>query len=154
VGARINVSGRGFTAQDVIYVDNTPTRTVFRVGELPEFFVPALDPNKNYQVVINGSAGNSPVGTFRIDASSVQVVPGSLTLRTGDRQTLTFTVPNAAPVGGLLLDITTDVPEGVIMPEVVIPAGQNSVSVTVEGGKAGNGNLFLKVMAPGKSPSR
>jgi hypothetical protein len=30
------------------------------------------------------------------------------------------------------------------MPEVVVPEGQTSVSVTVEGGKPGSGSLFLK----------
>jgi hypothetical protein len=59
-------------------------------------------------------------------------------------------VPNAAGTGGQLLDITTDVPDAVIMPEVVIPAGQNSVSVTVEGGKAGSGSLFLKGYGAGE----
>ena len=29
VGARVSVRGRGFTPQDIIYFDNTPTRTVF-----------------------------------------------------------------------------------------------------------------------------
>jgi len=95
----------------------------FRVGESLSFFVPALDPNKNYQVVINGSAGNSrsaPFASMRARPGG----PGSLTLRTGDRQTLTFTVPNAAPVGGLLLDITPMCRRAWSCPEVVIPAGR------------------------------
>ncbi|MSU69637.1 MAG: cell surface protein [Opitutaceae bacterium] len=144
VGARISVVGRGFTAQDVIYVSNTATRTVFESPNSLSFFVPALEPSKNYPVTIGSATGSTPVGTFRIDPSNVQVIPGSLALRTGERQSLTFTVPIAAPAGGLLLDITTDLPEGVIMPEVVIPAGQNTVTVFVEGGKAGSGSLFLK----------
>jgi len=150
VGSRISVLGRGFTAQDVIYVDNTAARTVFESPNAISFFVPALDANKNYKVTLNGSAGNSPVGTFRIDPSTLQVSPSSLTLRTGEKQVITFTVPNAAGTGGQLLDITTDVPEAVIMPEVVVPAGQNSVSVTIEGGKAGNGSLFLKGYGSGE----
>ena len=52
--------------------------------------------------------------------------------------------------GGTLLDVTTDVPESVIMPEVVIPQGQTYVSVTVEGGKTGTGNLFLKGFGSGE----
>lgn len=150
VGARISVLGRGFTPQDVVYVDTTAARTVFESPNALSFFVPALDANKNYKVAINGTSGNSPVGTFRIDPSTLQVSPSALTLRTGERQTITFTVPNAAPAGGLLLDVTTDVPDAVIMPEVVVPAGQSSVSVTVEGGKAGTGSLFLKGYGSGE----
>jgi hypothetical protein len=150
VGARISVLGRGFTPQDAIYLDTTAARTVFESPNALSFFVPALEANRNYKVAINGTSGNSPVGTFRIDPSTLQVSPSSLTLRTGEKQTLTFSVPNAAPAGGLLLDVTTDVPDAVIMPEVVVPEGQTSVSVTIEGGKAGTGSLFLKGYGSGE----
>jgi hypothetical protein len=144
VGARISVVGRGFTPQDVIYLDNTPVRTVFESPNALSFYVPGLPAGQNYKVMLGGASGNSPVGTFRIDASSVTVSPASLNLHSGERQPVTFTVPNAAPPGGLLLDLTTDVPESVIMPEVIVPDGQNSVTVTVEGGRPGRGSLFLK----------
>jgi hypothetical protein len=144
VGARISVLGRGFTPQDVVYFDNSPARTVFESSSALSFFVPALPAGQNYHVMLGSPAGNSPVGTFRVDASSITVSPSALTLRTGERQPITFSIPNAAPSGGLLLDVTTDVPESVIMPEVLVPQGQTSVTVTVEGGKPGTGSLFLK----------
>lgn len=150
VGARISVLGRGFTPQDVLYFDNTPARTVFESPNSLSLFVPALEANRNYRISLSSAAGNSPVGTFRIDASSLSVSPTAITLRTGERQPITFSVPNAAPPGGLLLDVTTDVPESVIMPEVIVPQGQNSVTVTVEGGKPGTGSLFLKGYGSGE----
>ncbi|MEO6875376.1 MAG: cell surface protein [Opitutaceae bacterium] len=150
VGARVSVLGRGFTPQDIIYVDGTPTRTVYESPNALSFFVPALEANRNYPVMLGGANGNSPVGTFRIDSSSLSVSPTSLTLAAGEKQTLTFTVPNAAPPGGLLLDVTTDVPESVIMPEVVVPQGQTTVTVTVESGKPGTGSLFLKGYGAGE----
>ncbi len=150
VGARISVLGRGFTPQDAINFNGSPARTVFESPNAISFFVPPLEANRNYQVTLNSAAGNSPVGTFRIDPSSVTVFPSSLALRTGARQMLTFTLPNAAPPGGTLLDVTTDVPESVIMPEVIVPQGQNTVSVSVEGGKPGNGTLFLKGFGSGE----
>lgn len=150
VGARISVLGRGFTPQDVIYIDNTPARTVFESPNALSFFVPALAGGQNYRVMLGSAAGNSPVGTFRIDASNLSVTPTSLSLRPRERQSLTFSVPNPAPPGGLLLDLTTDVPESVIMPEVIVPQGQVSVTVTVEGGKAGSGSLFLKGYGSGE----
>lgn len=150
VGARISVLGRGFTSQDVVHFNGAPARTVYESPNSLSFFVPALEPNRNYQVTVNGVAGNSPVGTFRVDASTISVSPTSLTLRAGERQSLTFTVQHPAPASGTLLDVTTDIPESVIMPEVIIPQGQTSVSVTVEGGKPGNGNLFLKGFGSGE----
>jgi hypothetical protein len=150
VGARISLLGRGFTAQDAVYFGETSTRTVFESPNALSFYVPALEPGRNYQIVLNSPAGNSPVGPFRIDPSSLSVSPSSLTLRTGESQTITFTVPNAAPPGGLLLDLTTDVPESVIMTEIVVPQGQTSTTVNVTGGKPGTGSLFLKGYGAGE----
>jgi len=144
VGARVSILGRGFTPQDLVYFDSTPARTVFESANALGVFVPAVEPNRNYRVSLGEGPGNSPVGTFRVDGGTVSVFPSSLALRGGETQTLTFTVPNAAPAGGLLLDLTTDVPESVIMPEVLVPAGQNSVTVNVQGGRQGSGSLFLK----------
>lgn len=150
VGARISVLGRGFTPQDVIHLSGSPARTSFESPNALSFFVPPLEANRNYQVTLNSAAGNSPVGTFRIDPSSVTVSPTAITLRTGDRTNLTFTLPNPAPAGGTLLDVTTDVAESVIMPEVIVPQGQTYVSVPVEGGKPGTGSLFLKGFGSGE----
>jgi hypothetical protein len=144
VGARIGVLGRGFTPQDLIGFDGTAVRTVYESPTSLGFFVPALPAGKTYRVTLSSAAGNSDVGTFRIDSSNVTAEPASLSLAPGQKQSLTFTVTNPAPAGGLLLDITTDVPSSVIMPEVIVPEGQTSVTVTVEGGKPGSGNLFLK----------
>lgn len=150
VGARISVLGRGFTPQDVLYFDNTAARTVYESPNALSLFVPALEAGRNYRVSLSSSAGNSPVGTFRIDATTLSVSPTSLSLHTGERQPITFTLPNTAGPGGQLLDVTTDVPESIIMPEVIVPQGQNSVTVTVEGGKPGTGSLFLKGYGSGE----
>jgi hypothetical protein len=144
VGASVGVLGRGFTTQDVIALDGSPARTVYASTTSLTFFVPPLPSDRNYQVTLNGAAGNSPVGTFHVDPTSVTVAPASLVLAPGEKQTLTFTLSNPAPEGGILLDVTTDVPESVIMPEVIVPQGELSVAVTIQGGKPGNGSLFLK----------
>jgi len=150
VGARIGVLGRGFTPRDLIGFDGTAVRTVFESPTSLGFFVPAMAPGKTYKVTLSSAAGNSFVGTFRIDSSDVTVDPPSLALAPGQKMTLTFTVNQPAPAGGLLLDVTTDVPESVIMPEVVVPEGQTSVAVPVEGGKPGSGSLFLKGYGSGE----
>jgi hypothetical protein len=144
VGARIGVLGRGFTPQDIVGFDGVPVRTVYESPTSLGFYVPAFDSGKNYNVTISGAAGNSAVGSFRIDPSDVTVDPSSVALAPGQTQNLTFTIGHPAPAGGLLLDVTTDVPESVIMPEVVVAEGQTSVTVAVEGGKPGTGSLFLK----------
>jgi hypothetical protein len=144
VGAQIGLLGRGFSPQDVVYFDSTPARTVYASPTSLDFFVPAVDPDHSYKVSINNAEGSSPVGTFHVDPLDIQASPASLNLHTGEQQSLTFTLPITAPAGGLLLDVTTDVPDSVIMPEVVVPAGSTSVTVTVQGGRPGTGNLVLK----------
>jgi hypothetical protein len=148
VGARVSVLGRGFNPQDVISLDGVPTRTVFESSTSLSFFVPAVPTGKNYQVTLGGTTSSSPVGTFRVDPTNLSISPPSLALASGQQQTLTFSVPNPAPAGGLLIDVATDAPESVIMPEVLIPEGQTSVAVTVQGGKPGTGNLVLKGYGP------
>ncbi len=148
VGAMVRILGRGFTPQDVVYFSGVPARTLCESPSALSFYVPPLEAGKNYAVGIN--AGLLHVGTFHIDPSSISVSPTSLTVRTGMHQTLTFTLPNPAPPGGTLLDIATDVPESVIMPEVIVPQGQTTVTVNVEGGKPGTGSLFLKGFGAGE----
>ncbi|HXN35501.1 MAG TPA: cell surface protein [Opitutaceae bacterium] len=150
VGARVGVLGRGFTPQDLIGFDGAPVRTVYESSTSLGFYVPALEAGRTYKVTLSSSAGNSSVGAFRIDASDVTADPAALTLAPGGRQALTFTVGHPAPAGGLLLDVTTDVPESVIMPEVVVAEGQTAVTIEVEGGKPGSGSLFLKGYGSGE----
>jgi len=150
VGARVTVLGGGFTPQDVISLDSVPARTVYESPSSLSFFVPSVDPKRNYNLSVSG--GGSPVsaGSFRADATGVTVTPTALNLRSGEQRTLEFTIPTAAPQGGLLLDLTTDVPESVIMPEVVVPEGATSVTITIKGGKPGAGALFLKGFGEGE----
>ncbi|MFA6286841.1 MAG: IPT/TIG domain-containing protein [Opitutaceae bacterium] len=150
VGARVSILGRGFTAQDVVSFDGTPVRTVFESPNSVSFFVPAIEPARNYKVDIAGDKGTSAVGTFRVDPTSLTVFPAELSLTRGQAQSLTFTLPSPAPTGGLLLDVTTDVPESVIMPEIIVPAGSTSITVNVTGGKSGTGSLVLKGYGAGQ----
>ncbi|MFH1498265.1 MAG: IPT/TIG domain-containing protein [Verrucomicrobiota bacterium] len=150
VGARISIVGRGFTKDDVVSFDGTPVRTEFESSNAIAFYVPSVTTGANYGVTLSGPAGTSPVGTFRVDASELSVSPSSLDLVSGSDADLTFTLSSPAAEGGQLLDVTTDIPDSVIMPEVVVPAGETSVTVSVKGGVAGSGNLFLKGYGSGE----
>jgi hypothetical protein len=153
VGSRVSVLGAGFTTADIVYFDQTPTRTVFESPSSLSFFVPAVEPGRNYKLSVVGSGHNLDVGTFRVDAISFQVSPSALVLRPGEQQAVTFTIPNPAPAGGMLIDVTTDVPESVVMPEVIVAAGLTSVTVMIQGGKPGTGSLFFKSSAGENSVS-
>lgn len=150
VGASIGIVGRGFTPADQVNVGNQPVRSVFASPNAVSFIVPAL-PSGVYPVTISNSAGSSPVGSFRIDSSTVSADPASLTLTSGQSQDVSFNLSSPAPAGGLLLDFATDVPASVIMPEVTVPEGQTSVRVTIQGGQPGTGKIVLRGYGDGLS---
>lgn len=150
VGSKVSVLGRGFTPQDIVYLDGIPARTVFDSSNSLSFFVPSVDTGRSYGVKIMNGGGETPVGSFRVDPSAVTVSPSSLDLRSGEKQFLTFTLPLPATQGGLLLDVTTDVPDSVIMPEVLVPEGESSVTIPVQGGRKGSGILYLKGFGAGE----
>lgn len=152
VGAQVSVLGRGFTPQDVVFVGQQAAVTSFRSANALTFTVPAMPAGRNYAVTVGAPGSGLAVGTLRIDEGSLSVVPQSLSLATGERRPLVFTLPSEAPEGGLLIDVTTDVPATVIMPEVLIPAGSRSVNVAVQGGQPGSGTLFIS--APGFGETR
>ncbi len=147
VGSRVSVLGAGFTPTDVVFFDYTPTRTVFESPSTLSFFVPAVDTGHSYAVTVRGGGAELSVGAFRVDAISFQVSPTEMSLRSGEQKAITFTIPNPAPAGGMLVDVTTDVPESVIMPEILIAAGATSVTVPVQGGKPGSGSIYFRSSA-------
>ncbi|MBI5424982.1 MAG: cell surface protein [Opitutae bacterium] len=147
IGARVSVLGAGFTPNDVVYFDNSPTRTVFESPSSISFFVPAVETGRNYTLRLAGGGTALAVGSFRVDAINFTVSPSALNLRGGEQQAMTFTIPQPAPAGGMLIDVQTDVPESIVMPEVIVPAGQTSVTIAVQGGKPGTGSLFFKSSA-------
>ena len=147
VGSRVSILGAGFTTSDLVYFGENPTRTVFESPSSLSFFVPAVSPNQSYRLTVRSLSGNLDAGTFRVDAISFSVSPGAIVLRSGEQQALTFTIPQPAPAGGMLIDVSTDIPESVIMPEVMVPANQTSVTIPVQGGKPGTGSLFFRSSA-------
>jgi hypothetical protein len=146
-GAKISILGAGFNPQDVVYFGLTPVRTVFESSSSLAFFVPAADPGQSHRLRIVGPAGELAAGNFRVDAGNVTVAPGSLVLRANEQVALTFNLPSPAPAGGMLIEVTTDIPASVIMPEVLVAPGQTSVTVMVTGGKPGAGSLYFKSSA-------
>jgi hypothetical protein len=152
VGATIGILGRGFTSADQVLFNGQPVRSAFASPNSINFFVPPVPPGV-YQVTVSNSGGATPVGSFRVDGSSVSIVPTSLNLATGQTESITFNIGTTAPAGGLLLDVATDIPESVIMPEVLVPEGANSVTVPVKGGRPGTGRLVLRGYGDGQTVS-
>ena len=113
-----------------------------------DFVVPALPSGIDYPVKLSGGAhGALDIGNFRVDESRLKVSPSSLEIQSGDTATLLFKIDYEAPAGGLPIDVKTNIPNSIIMPEAVIAEGDMTVNIPVQGSEAGEGKLVIN--APG-----
>lgn len=152
VGSAIALVGSGFSPQDVILVGNSEADTTVHSSNSIEFYVPGIAAGQTYPVILRSGGGDIPVGNLRVDAATFSVQPSRIVVDSGSAELLIFQVDNPAPSSGYYVEIGTDVPESVIMPEVIIPGGSRSVSVRVEGGEPGSGIIHAEI--PGFSPIR
>lgn len=143
VGAVVPVVGRGFTKYDKIEVGGEIADTHYNSSNSLSFTVPALTAGRSYPVKLISGNGSMFIGEFLIDVGQLRVTPSSVEVMTGERTMLVFSTNNEAPASGILIDVTTDIPDSVIMPEVVITKGTRSVSVPLEGGTPGEGSLYI-----------
>ena len=148
VGVEIAVQGRGFTKYDSIILGGKESKTRYLSENELRFTIPALPAGVDYPVqLIGGPHGALDIGNFRIDESQLGVVPTSLEIQSGDSSTLLFKIDYEAPAGGLNVDIKTNIPASVIMPEAAIAEGDKTVNIPIRGGEAGEGKLIIT--APG-----
>ena len=145
VGTRVAVYGDEFTEQDRVLIDGTPCETIFVSSKELQFLVPEIKPSFGYAVDVFTSGGMLKAGLLRVDpANPLSVLPKTLELKVGQPKALAFMLSYPAPYGGLYIDITTDIPDSIIMPEVLIPERARTVSATIKGKYISNGNLFIK----------
>lgn len=149
-GASIPIVGNGFSSQDVVVVGGVEALTTIHSPNSLEFVVPSLASGRDYPVILRTGSGDLSAGHFRIDEASLRVQPQEIFLLSGQTDFLIIETDNQAPLGGLLIDARTDVPDSIIMPEIVMPEGARSVNVNVTGGEPGSGVLVLTV--PGYAP--
>ncbi|MEO0794896.1 MAG: cell surface protein [Verrucomicrobiota bacterium] len=143
VGAEIPVVGRGFTQFDKIVMGGFEAETNYQSATSLTFIVPALAANQSYRTELVSGHGVVDLGRFQVDGSKMNVFPNPIELQPGERSTLGFSIQFPASNNGLAINVMTDVPGSVIMPEVMIPAGARSVSIPIEGGNAGAGYLYI-----------
>jgi hypothetical protein len=144
IGTQLAILGRGFSPSDHIFVGDVAADTRFVSANALQFIVPGLTPGYAYAVEVHGGKDIEPAGMLRVDPGlPLSVIPKRLDLKTGERQAIAFALDYPAPSGGLYINVTTDIQDSIIMPEVLIPEGARTVNVTIEGGSAGNGSLFI-----------
>ena len=144
IGTRATITGQNFSSEDLIFVDNVAAETIFVSPSKLQFVIPKHKPGFGFKVEVRSTTRSQTAGYLRIDpASPLSVLPTKLTLEPGQRQALAFALDTPAPYKGLYINITTDIPNSIIMPEVLIPEGARTVSATIEGDKVGSGHLYI-----------
>ncbi|MEM8867213.1 MAG: IPT/TIG domain-containing protein [Verrucomicrobiota bacterium] len=145
IGTQVAVLGRGFSNNDTVFIGGRAAETTFVSPNALQFILPSVPAGASYLVEVRSATGTTAAGKIRVDPGNpLSVLPAQLNLATGEKQALAFALEQPAPVGGLYLNVTTDIPDSIIMPEVIIPEGMRSVNVTVQGGAPGQGKLFVK----------
>ena len=142
-GSIVSVSGQGLSATDRILIGGIHADTVFETKDTLTFRVPDLDAGRTYPVYLQSVYRTDFIGDFFVESSSLRVNPNPVSIRSGESQDVVFSIDFVAPSGGLPIDVTTDIPSSVIMPEVVIPEGAQTVDVSIQGGLPANGALFV-----------
>ncbi|PWU06609.1 MAG: cell surface protein [Verrucomicrobia bacterium] len=146
VGSLITISGRGFTKSDTIIFNQKEAETFYVSENIINFKVPALPGDQSYPVNLKGNKGLLPVGDFKIDSGNIVTDHSIIALKSREKTTIAFEIENAAPFGGLELDVTTNVPESVVMPEIFIPAGSKRATVVIEGARPSHGELYVSAI--------
>lgn len=142
IGAEMRVLGRGFSEGDRVILGEYNTCTSYVSENVLSFQIPPVIAGKTYPVYTLCNGDKNFVGNLLVDNSRFSVDPKSLELSKGEKTDLLIETSCALNVD-LYVNVTTDVPDSVIMPEVRIPAGESSVHVTIEGGEPGKGSLFI-----------
>ncbi|OHE73191.1 MAG: hypothetical protein A2007_05290 [Verrucomicrobia bacterium GWC2_42_7] len=144
VGSKVGIIGRGFTAQDKVKVGDVFAPTHYASLTSLNFTVPPVTSDKHYRIQLVNGDKVTDVGTLFVAPSGLHLSESPLQLTNGEKKVLSLHLDQPAPAGGLFVEITTDIPESIVMSEVTVPSGETSKTVKIQGGKPGKGSLFIK----------
>jgi hypothetical protein len=133
---------------DKIVIGGIEAPTTVASSNALTFAVPPI-PAGDYPVEWHSGTDVFQIGAFHVDNADLKVTPTSIEVASGSTTTMTFDMGLPAPEGGLPVSVLTDVPGSVVMPDVVIPAGQSNVTINISGGTVGSGSLHIS--SPGFS---
>jgi trimeric autotransporter adhesin len=132
--------GSGVTAS----VMGTPTETTLNVR-----FMINVDANPGARSIVltTPEASYTASPTFQINSLPVVTAnPTSLSLTTGETGSITFSIPDPAPAGGLSLILSSSATNVATVATLAsIPAGQRSVTVAVNANSGGTATITANV---------
>lgn len=145
VGAEVRVIGSEFTPNDRVVIGQCEVWTTFYSENAISFVVPHLVSGKAYPVYCIRERKTDFVGNLLIDSKQLMVQPSQLEIGQGEQVALTVKL-NSPVSDSLVVNVTTNIPNSVIMPEIKIAAGEDSATISIEGGEPGDGKLYISAM--------
>ncbi|MBP5191557.1 MAG: IPT/TIG domain-containing protein [Opitutales bacterium] len=146
MGNHVRVLGSHFTEGDHILVGDYETATTFISENVLSFQVPMVAPNKSYSIFAVHENEKHFVGNLFVDHNRFSVEPAEIALNVGEKTEITLRA--TAPLSNdVYINITTSIPNSIIVPEIRIAAGEESTTIPIEGAEPGKGILYLS--APG-----
>ncbi|MDR1595439.1 MAG: IPT/TIG domain-containing protein [Puniceicoccales bacterium] len=142
-GSLCTLIGRGFEDGDYIEIGNIKCQTTFISPNSLSFTVPMMETRGKYHARLVSDNGDIGLGVFTVDPMMLYASLPKIELSSGEKQALSVSIDFDAPEGGILIDVTTNVPESIVMDDILIPAGANSAVVMVQGATSGSAMLYL-----------
>ncbi|MDR1590950.1 MAG: hypothetical protein LBR92_03070 [Puniceicoccales bacterium] len=145
VGATVNIVGYGLTRADKVRFGGRTLSANWLSSGAIEFVVPSVECDSEYEVYLLTNRKELLAGTFFVDESVLHCSTDFIRLANGESQRLVFMIDHPAQEDGVEVEITTDIPDNIVMPEVHFMPGERTVSVNITGGEdAAKGTLFVR----------
>ncbi|MDR0693098.1 MAG: hypothetical protein LBF49_00795 [Puniceicoccales bacterium] len=142
-GSKGTLLGRSFERGDYVEIGGVPCETTFVSPNSLSFVVPILGHGNRHHARLVSDNGDIGLGFFHVDRVSFHSNLSSISLEPGEKQVFVVSINFDAPREGIEIDVTTNIPDSIIMKDIFIPAGARSTSVVIQGGIAGSGMLYL-----------
>ncbi|MDR0418306.1 MAG: hypothetical protein LBH08_02645 [Puniceicoccales bacterium] len=147
VGTSVNILGHGLAQTDRVGFGKYMVKANWISPEAIGFNVPNVKCDVEYEVRVCSKENREEwiAGTFSVDESVLRCSTGYIHLANGEGQRVVFMLDHPAPANGVKIDIMTDIPNCIIMPEVCVEPGARTVSVNIAATEeSGQGTLFVQ----------
>jgi hypothetical protein len=143
-GTIVTIIGRGLREGDAVYVNDQAVETRYISPTSIQFRIPPLAADRYYIVELADSHETLPVGEIFIDRGIIKTSPRALEIPKGQSVELVINLSSTALGNGVEVEVTTDIPDAIFVPDVVVRGGKSSTTAIIEGAEPARGTLFLR----------
>ncbi|MDR2340724.1 MAG: IPT/TIG domain-containing protein [Puniceicoccales bacterium] len=143
-GTVVTVIGRGLREGDTVYVNNQAVETKLISPTAIQFRIPPIAADRYYIVELADSHETLHVGKIFIDRGIIKTSPRALEIPKGQSVELVINLSSTALGNGVEIEVTTDIPDAIFVPDLIVRSGRSSITAIIEGAAPARGTLFLR----------